>query len=81
MRAAKRCADFKPDVTPWVRNEIAGLVPWAKAGIMIKESTKQGSAYAAVMMTGEHGVRMQHNFTHDMAGRAASPSNRRAGCG
>ncbi|MFE3454533.1 ABC transporter permease subunit [Nonomuraea sp. NPDC059194] len=59
----------KPDVTPGVRNEVPGLVPWAKAGIMIKESTKQGSAYAAVMMTGEHGVRMQHNFTHDVAGR------------
>jgi ABC-type transport system involved in multi-copper enzyme maturation permease subunit len=41
---------------------------------MIKESTKQGSAYAAVMMTGEHGVRMQHNFTHDVAGRPGGVS-------
>ncbi|MFI7049809.1 hypothetical protein [Streptosporangium sandarakinum] len=64
----------KPDVTPGQRNVVPGLVPWAKAGVMIKESTRQGSAYAAVMMTGEHGVRMQHNFTHDVAGRAGGVS-------
>ncbi|MFC5826013.1 ABC transporter permease subunit [Nonomuraea insulae] len=64
----------KPDVTPGQRNVVAGVVPWAKAGVMIKESTKQGSAYAAVMMTGERGVRMQHNFTHDMAGRPGGVS-------
>jgi hypothetical protein len=55
-----------------------GLVPWAKAGLIIKASTKQGSAYAAVMVTGSHGVRMQYNYTHDIAGppgavSAASP--------
>ncbi|MEU1735615.1 ABC transporter permease subunit [Streptosporangium sp. NPDC020145] len=64
----------KPDVTPGRRNVVPGLVPWAKAGVMIKESTRQGSAYAAVMMTGEHGVRMQHDFTHDVAGRAGGVS-------
>ena len=32
-----------------------GLVPWAKAGIIIKASTRQGSAYAAMMVTGSHG--------------------------
>ena len=37
----------------------SGLVPWAKAGIIIKASTRQGSAYAAMMVTGGHGVRMQ----------------------
>jgi len=42
--------------------------PWAKAGIIIKASTKPGSAYAAVMLTGGHGVRMQYDYTHDMAG-------------
>jgi hypothetical protein len=47
---------------------VEGLVPWAKAGIMIRQSTEQGSAYAAVVLTGSHGVRMQHNFTGDMAG-------------
>ena len=45
-----------------------GLVPWAKAGIIIKENTTQGSAYAAVMVTPSHGVRMQYNYTHDIAG-------------
>src|SRR5262245_52371515 len=48
---------------------VPGVVPWAKAGVIVKESTKQGSAYAAVMVTGNHGVRMQYNFTEDMAGR------------
>ncbi|MEV0387475.1 ABC transporter permease subunit [Nonomuraea sp. NPDC050643] len=66
----------KPDVTPGVRNEVAGVVPWAKAGVMIKNGTKQGSSYAAVMMTGAHGVRMQHDFTHDVAGRPGGVSGR-----
>ncbi len=46
--------------------------PWAKAGIMIKASTKPGAAYAAVLLTGDHGVRMQDNFTHDVAAGSAS---------
>jgi ABC-type transport system involved in multi-copper enzyme maturation permease subunit len=45
-----------------------GLAPWAKAGVIVKENTKQGSAYAAVMVTGSHGVRMQYDYTHDTAG-------------
>ncbi|HEY1126420.1 MAG TPA: hypothetical protein VGF83_01540, partial [Actinomycetota bacterium] len=40
---------------------VAGVVPWAKAGIIIKQSTKQGSTYAAVMVTGARGVRMQYD--------------------
>jgi hypothetical protein len=48
--------------------------PWAKAGLMIKASTKPGAAYAAVMLTGDHGVRMQYDFTHDVAGSAVSAS-------
>jgi ABC-type transport system involved in multi-copper enzyme maturation permease subunit len=57
---------------------VPGVEPWAKAGIIIKQNTSQGSAYAAVMVTGRHGVRMQYNYTHDVAGRpggvsAASP--------
>jgi hypothetical protein len=56
-------------------NEIVpGVVPWAKAGVIIKESIEQGSAYAAVMVTGSHGVRMQYNFTEDMAGRPGGVS-------
>jgi len=55
-----------------------GLVPWAKAGIIIKASTRPGSAYAAMMVTAGHGVRMQDNYTNDTAGQpgpvsAASP--------
>jgi ABC-type transport system involved in multi-copper enzyme maturation permease subunit len=46
-----------------------GLAPWAKAGLIIKASTQPGSAYAAVMVTGSHGVRMQYDYTHDIAGR------------
>jgi ABC-type transport system involved in multi-copper enzyme maturation permease subunit len=57
---------------------VPGVVPWAKTGVIIKESNRQGSAYAAVMLTGSHGVRMQYNYAHDTAGRpggvsAASP--------
>jgi ABC-type transport system involved in multi-copper enzyme maturation permease subunit len=55
-----------------------GLVPWAKAGILITGSTKQGSAYAAMMATGSHGAAMQYDYTQDTAGlpgavSAASP--------
>jgi ABC-type transport system involved in multi-copper enzyme maturation permease subunit len=43
-------------------------VPWSKAGIIIKDGTSQGSAYAAMMVTGGRGVRMQWNYTGDTAG-------------
>ena len=46
-----------------------GLVPWAKAGIIIKKSTQPGSAYAAMMVTADHGVRMQDDYTNDTAGQ------------
>jgi hypothetical protein len=52
---------------------VAGLVPWAKAGLIIKDGTKEGGAYAAVMMTGHNGVRFQDNFTGDTAGPRAAP--------
>ena len=52
----------------------SGLVPWAKAGIIIKASTKQGSAYAAMMVTGGHGVRMQYDYTGDAPGLAGAVS-------
>ncbi|WP_035909789.1 hypothetical protein [Lentzea aerocolonigenes] len=47
---------------------VPGLVPWAKTGIIIKDGVRQGSQYAALMMTGSHGVRFQHNYRHDVAG-------------
>jgi len=46
----------------------AEVQPWAKAGVIVKDGTAEGSQYAAIMLTGGHGVRMQHNFTHDTAG-------------
>ena len=45
-----------------------GLMPWSKAGIMIKAGLKQGSAYAAMLATGGHGLRMQWNYTGDTPG-------------
>jgi ABC-type transport system involved in multi-copper enzyme maturation permease subunit len=51
-----------------------GVQPWSKAGIIIKASTAQGSAYAALMATGTHGVRMQWDFTGDTAGLAGKVS-------
>ena len=60
------------------QNFTSGIQPWAKAGILLTASTRQGSAYAAMMVTGGHGVRMQYNYTGDAPGlpgavSAASP--------
>ena len=56
----------------------AGLPPWSKAGIIITAGTRPGAAYAALMVTAGHGVRMQYDYTGDIAGwparvSAASP--------
>jgi ABC-type transport system involved in multi-copper enzyme maturation permease subunit len=54
-------------------------VPWSKAGLIITAGAGQGSAYAAVMVTGSHGTRMQWNYTGDtagLAGRASAASPR-----
>jgi ABC-type transport system involved in multi-copper enzyme maturation permease subunit len=48
--------------------QLSGVQPWSKAGIMIKQNTSIGSSYAAVMVTGSNGVRMQYDYTHDVAG-------------
>ena len=54
----------------------ARLQPWSKAGIIIKASTRPGSAYAAMLVTPGHGVRMQDDYTGDAAGLpgAVSPA-------
>ncbi len=44
------------------------LQPWAKAGLILDASFKPGSAYAAVMLTGAQGVRLQYDYTGDIAG-------------
>lgn len=53
-----------------------GLAAWAKAGILLRPSTRQGSAYAAVMATGGHGDRFQYDYSHDNAGRVSTSSPR-----
>jgi len=53
---------------------VPGLVEWAKAGVIAKDGTAQGSRYVALMVTAEHGVRMQHDFIHDTAGRPGAVS-------
>ena len=45
-----------------------GLEEWAKAGIIIKQNLTQGSAYAAMVVAADHGVRMQWNYTGDTPG-------------
>ncbi|WP_433348700.1 hypothetical protein ACQP25_34540 [Microtetraspora malaysiensis] len=57
-----------PDAISGVRNIKEGVVPWAKAGLLVRHSLNQGTPYAAVMLTGDHGVRMQYNYVHDVPG-------------
>jgi hypothetical protein len=40
---------------------------WAKGGVMIRETIEAGSAFAAVYMTGDNGVRYQARLTTDAA--------------
>jgi ABC-type transport system involved in multi-copper enzyme maturation permease subunit len=56
-----------------------GLPSWAKAGIILEPDTNQGTAYAAVMVTGSHGIQMQHNYTYGSPGLTgpAGPSSPR----
>ncbi|HEX3922267.1 MAG TPA: hypothetical protein VHY31_08270, partial [Streptosporangiaceae bacterium] len=51
-----------------------GLMPWSKAGIIIKQDLSRGSAYAAMMVTGGNGVRMQWNYTGDTPGLSGAVS-------
>lgn len=53
---------------------VPGLQPWSKAGVIIAASTRPGAAYAAMMATGQHGVRLQWNYTHDTAGLPGAAS-------
>jgi ABC-type transport system involved in multi-copper enzyme maturation permease subunit len=55
-----------------------GVQPWSKAGVIITATTRPGSPYAAVMVTGTHGVRMQYDYTHDVAGTPGTVSARSA---
>jgi hypothetical protein len=51
-----------------------GLPPWSKAGLIITADASQGSPYAAVMVTGGHGTRMQYNYVDDVAGNEGGVS-------
>jgi len=77
-RVTSLASSMRPGEAPPGETTPRGPQPWAKAGIIIKASTTPGSAYAAVMATPGHGVRMQWNYTGDTAGlpgavSAASP--------
>ncbi|HEX5404988.1 MAG TPA: ABC transporter permease subunit [Pseudonocardiaceae bacterium] len=60
-------------ITARLTSLTGSVQPWSKTGVIIKASTRQGSAYAAVVATGSHGVRMQYDFTHDTAGQPGDP--------
>ena len=61
---------------------VSGVQQWAKVGVIVKENLTPGSPYAAVMVTGDHGIRMQYDYTHDLSGiaRHRLQLRRRAGC-
>jgi ABC-type transport system involved in multi-copper enzyme maturation permease subunit len=48
--------------------------PWTgiAAGVMIKDGTRSGSSYAAVLLTAQNGVRMQSDFAEDKAGSSST---------
>lgn len=71
-----RVASLTGVVPPGQQGERAILAPWAKAGLIIKDGTKAGSTYAAVLLTGSKGVRMQYDYTHDRAAAAGSTAPR-----
>ena len=45
-----------------------------RPGSSSRRAPRQGSAYAAMMVTGSHGVRMQYDYTRDDAGLAGAVS-------
>jgi regulation of enolase protein 1 (concanavalin A-like superfamily) len=49
--------------------------PWAKSGVMIKQSTVAGSPYALIAVTPANGYHMQYNFNGDQAGGSYSFPN------
>jgi len=67
LSGASTTSNGPPNASPSSGRQ-PGLAPWAKAGILIEKTTRQGSGYAAVMVTGSHGVRMQYDYSHDIPG-------------
>ena len=57
-----------PDAAPSITATRSGRATWAKVGVLVTTSTRQGSPYAAVLATGSHGVRFQYDYTGDQTG-------------
>jgi hypothetical protein len=70
-----RVASLEPAGNPSGGPTSGAVEPWAKAGLIVKDGLAQGSSYAAVMVTGSEGVRLQHDFVHDAAGLPGTISN------
>ena len=49
--------------------------PWAKAGVMIKQSTTSGSSYALLAVTPGNGVHFEHGYNTDVGGESYSFPN------
>ena len=49
--------------------------PWAKAGIMIKQSATAGAPYAMIAVTPGNGINMQYGFDAHIAGGSYSFPN------
>ncbi|MGH3121259.1 MAG: ABC transporter permease subunit, partial [Streptosporangiaceae bacterium] len=65
-----RVSALTSQASPTLSGDQRVRVPWAKAGLILKASLAGGSQYAAIMITGSHGVRLQDNFTGDITGPA-----------
>jgi ABC-type transport system involved in multi-copper enzyme maturation permease subunit len=74
LTGLQQSAAYSGPNTAQSQDSLHAVQPWSKAGIIIKQSTKQGSAYAAMMVTGGNGVRMQYDYTQDIAGMAGKVS-------
>jgi ABC-type transport system involved in multi-copper enzyme maturation permease subunit len=55
---------FSDDITAPPTTKEA-LAPWAKAGLIVKDGTRGGSTYAALFLTGGHGLRLQYDYVGD----------------
>ena len=64
-----------PNAAPSPSEVRPGVDRWAKAGLIVTASTRQGAPYAAAMVTPGHGVRFQYDYTHDLAGLRGPPSS------
>lgn len=51
-----------------------GVQPWSKAGVILTAGSAPASQYVAAMVTGGHGVRMQYDYTQDLAGAPGTAS-------